>query len=101
MTDESPVVVTYRPAVVAFDMIETLMSLEPLRERLTEAGQPAHLLEAWYTRTLRDGMALSATGDYATFTDVAEASLRGLGTGPDCAGAGAGFAWAGAPTSSE
>jgi len=78
MTDESPVVVTYRPAVVAFDMIETLMSLEPLRARLTEAGQPPHLLEAWYTRTLRDGMALSATGDYATFTDVAESSLRGL-----------------------
>ena len=69
---------TYRPAVVAFDVIETLMSIEPLRERLTAAGQPPHLLEAWYTRTLRDGMALSATGDYATFTDVAESSLRGL-----------------------
>ena len=38
MTDESRIVVTYRPAVVAFDMIETLMSLEPLRARLTEAG---------------------------------------------------------------
>ena len=69
---------THRPAVVAFDVIGTLMSLEPLRERLTAAGQPAHLLEAWYTRTLRDGMALSLTGDYATFTDVAESSLRGL-----------------------
>ena len=69
---------THRPAVVAFDVIETLMSLEPLRERLTEIGQPPHLLEAWYTRTLRDGMALSATGDFAPFTDVAEAALRGL-----------------------
>jgi 2-haloacid dehalogenase len=36
------------------------------------------LLEAWYTRTLRDGMALSATGDYAGFTEVADAALRGL-----------------------
>ena len=69
---------TYRPAVVAFDVIETLMSLEPLRERLTGIGQPPHLLEAWYTRTLRDGLALSATGDYAPFTDVAESALRGL-----------------------
>ena len=69
---------TQRPAVVAFDVIETLMSLEPLRARLTAAGQPAHLLEAWYTRTLRDGMALSATGDYVPFTEVAEAALRGL-----------------------
>jgi 2-haloacid dehalogenase len=68
----------YRPAVVAFDVIETLMSLEPLRERLTDAEQPPHLLEAWYTRTLRDGIALSSTGDYAPFSDVAEASLRAI-----------------------
>jgi len=67
-----------RPAVVAFDVIETLASLEPLRARLTETGQPAGLLEAWYTRTLRDGMALSATGDYVGFTEVADAALRGL-----------------------
>jgi len=67
-----------RPAVVAFDVIETLMSLEPLRSRLTGIGQPPGLLEAWYTRTLRDGMALSATGDYVPFTEVAEAALRGL-----------------------
>jgi 2-haloacid dehalogenase len=70
--------VSRRPAVVAFDVIETLMSLEPLRARLTDIGQPPGLLEAWYTRTLRDGMALSATGDYAEFADVAEAALRGL-----------------------
>jgi 2-haloacid dehalogenase len=69
---------THRPAVVAFDVIDTLMSLEPLRERFTAIGQPPHLLEAWYTRTLRDGMALSATGDFAPFTEVAEAALRGL-----------------------
>ena len=68
---------TLRPAVVAFDMIETLMSLEPLRERLIEAGQPADRLEAWYTRTLRDGIALSATGDYVAFADVAASALRG------------------------
>jgi 2-haloacid dehalogenase len=67
-----------RPAVVAFDVMETLASLEPLRARLTETGQPPGLLEAWYTRTLRDGMALSATGDYAGFTEVADAALRGL-----------------------
>jgi 2-haloacid dehalogenase len=67
-----------RPAVVAFDVIETLMSLEPLRARLTDIGQPPGLLEAWYTRTLRDGMALSATGDYVSFGDAAETALRGL-----------------------
>jgi 2-haloacid dehalogenase len=70
--------VSRRPAVVAFDVMETLASLEPLRARLTDTGQPPGLLEAWYTRTLRDGMALSATGDYAGFAEVADAALRGL-----------------------
>ena len=69
---------TNRPTTVVFDVIETLMSLEPLRARLVDIGQPPHQLEAWYTRTLRDGMALSATGDYVPFTEVAESSLRGL-----------------------
>jgi 2-haloacid dehalogenase len=68
----------YRPAVVAFDVIETLMSIEPLRARLTEAEQPPHQLEAWYTRTLRDGIALSSTADYVPFSDVAEAALRAI-----------------------
>ena len=67
-----------RPAIVAFDVIGTLMSLEPLRGKLAEIGQPPDLLEAWYTRTLRDGMALSAARDYVAFTDVAQAALRGL-----------------------
>ena len=67
-----------RLAVVAFDVIETLASLEPLRDRLVKAGQPPGLLETWYTRILRDGMALSMTGDYSPFADVAEAALRGL-----------------------
>ena len=73
---------TNRPTTVVFDVIETLMSLEPLRARLVDIGQPPHLLEAWYTRTLRDGMALSATGDYVPFTEVAESSLRGLADHP-------------------
>jgi 2-haloacid dehalogenase len=70
--------VTRRPVAVAFDVIETLMSIEPLRGRFTDIGQPPHLLEAWYTRTLRDGMALSATADFAAFPEVAESSLRAL-----------------------
>lgn len=62
------------PAVVAFDVIGTLMSLEPLRERLPSPD----LLDPWYIRTTRDGMALAASGGYADFPDVAAAALRGL-----------------------
>lgn len=67
-----------RPAAVAFDVIETLMPLEPLRGRLTSLGYPGHLLDLWFTRTLRDGMALSAAGDYVPFPLVAAAALRTL-----------------------
>jgi 2-haloacid dehalogenase len=67
-----------RPQVVAFDVIETLIALEPLRARFEEVGLPGHLLETWFTRTLRDGMALSATGDYEPFRPVAENALRAV-----------------------
>lgn len=65
-----------RPDVVTFDVIETLMPLEPLRQRITDIGQPAHLLELWFTRTLRDGIALAATREYAPFSEVAAQALR-------------------------
>ena len=65
-----------RPEAVAFDVIETLMPLEPLRDRFTGLGLPAHLLELWFTRTLRDGIALAATGEYAPFAEVAAQALR-------------------------
>jgi 2-haloacid dehalogenase len=65
-----------RPAAVAFDVIGTLMDLEPLRAQLAGIGLPPHLLEQWYDRTIRNGMALSATGDYAEFPDAAAWALR-------------------------
>jgi len=67
-----------RPAAVVFDVIETLMPLAPLRERFTAAGLPPHLLDLWFTRTLRDGMALAATGGYAPFPEVAGQALRAV-----------------------
>ena len=77
-----------RPAAVAFDVIETLFSLESMRPRLVEAGLPATALEWWFARTLRDGFALAATGAFQPFVRVAELALAevarsaGAGTGP-------------------
>lgn len=65
-----------RPRVIAFDVIETLFPLEPLRERLVAAGQPDHVLEVWFARLLRDAFALVATGGYRPFADIAAATLR-------------------------
>jgi 2-haloacid dehalogenase len=67
-----------RPAAIVFDVIETLMPLEPLRDRFTAAGLPPLLLELWFTRTLRDGATLATTGDYAPFAEVAAQTLRAV-----------------------
>lgn len=71
----------FRPRAVAFDVVETLMSLEPLRQRFSEVGCAPELLERWFDRSLRDGMALTLAGDYEPFPRVAAAALRTLARG--------------------
>lgn len=70
-----------RPQTVAFDVVETLMSLEPLRPRFAEVGLAPGLLEHWFDRLLRDGMALTLAGDYEPFPTMAAAALRTLARG--------------------
>ncbi|WP_129663617.1 haloacid dehalogenase type II [Phytoactinopolyspora endophytica] len=65
-----------RPEVIAFDVIETLFPLEPIRQQLVDAGQPGHVLDVWFSRLLRDAFALVASGGYRPFGDVAAAALR-------------------------
>ncbi|VTT99546.1 haloacid dehalogenase : Cryptic haloacid dehalogenase 1 OS=Loktanella cinnabarina LL-001 GN=MBE-LCI_0390 PE=4 SV=1: HAD_2 [Gemmataceae bacterium] len=65
-----------RPSVVAFDVIETLFDLRPLRDRLKEAGLPAEALGVWFALMLRDAMALTITGVYKPFADVAKGTLE-------------------------
>ncbi|TDD68894.1 haloacid dehalogenase type II [Jiangella aurantiaca] len=67
-----------RPLVIAFDVIETLFSLEAVRRRLTDAGQPGHVLDLWFSRLLRDGFALVATGSYRPFSEIATSTLRSV-----------------------
>lgn len=69
---------SHPPAVVAFDVIETLFSLESMRPRLKAAGIAEHALETWFAQILRDGLALDAAGVYRPFQDVAAATLRNL-----------------------
>lgn len=70
-----------KPRVVAFDVVETLMPLQPLRRRFADVGLAPELLERWFDRLLRDGMALTLAGDYAPFPQVAAATLRTLARG--------------------
>ncbi len=65
-----------RPLVIAFDVIETLFPLEPIRQRLIDTGQPGHVLELWFCRLLRDAFALVASDSYRPFGVIATSALR-------------------------
>ena len=67
-----------RPAAALLDVNETLSDLGELRERFDGVGADPWLLDTWFASTLRDGIALTASGDYADFVDVAWAALRAL-----------------------
>ncbi|MCI0688059.1 MAG: haloacid dehalogenase type II [Sporichthyaceae bacterium] len=68
----------HRPLVVAFDVIETLFPLEPMRVRLARVGQPADRLELWFARILRDAFALTAADGYRPFGEVAASALASV-----------------------
>ena len=65
------------PAVAIFDVNETLSDLSPLAARFEEVGAPPGLLAGWFAATLRDGIALAASDDYAPFLEVGRAVMIG------------------------
>lgn len=67
-----------RPAAVAFDVVETLMSLAPMGARLERVGLPAPLVAAWFPRTLLYGVGMSVAGDYVPFPVAAAEALRAV-----------------------
>jgi 2-haloacid dehalogenase len=66
------------PQVVVFDVNETLFDLAGLDPRFADVGLDPALRALWFARTLRDGFALAAAGDYRPFREVATATMRGL-----------------------
>ena len=64
-----------RPQVVMFDVNETLSDTAALTARFEEVGAPGHLAATWFAQVLRDGFALTATGDNAPFATIADALL--------------------------
>ncbi len=65
-----------RPAVIVFDVNETLSDMSPLAGRFTKVGAPAHLAQLWFTSLLRDGFARTASGESESFSTLAEGALR-------------------------
>lgn len=65
-----------RPRAVLIDVFETMLQVDALRSRFVDVGRPEHEWELFFTRTLRDGMALTLSGGAQPFADVARAALR-------------------------
>ncbi|MCZ2858983.1 HAD-IA family hydrolase [Blastococcus sp. VKM Ac-2987] len=64
-----------RPDVVAFDVMETLLDLSPVRAALEETGRPGSLLATVFARTLLTGFAGVAVGSWAPFRATFDAAL--------------------------
>jgi len=67
-----------RPLVVAFDVNETLFSLDAIRARLDRMGAASDTLETWFGQVLSQGFALAAAGSFAPFRDLAQTTLARL-----------------------
>ena len=70
--------VARRPKAVAFDVNETLFDISMLEEAFLDFGMPEYAVHWWFATVLRDGMALSASGDAAPFGMIAGAALEEL-----------------------
>jgi len=69
------------PEVVAFDVNETLFSLDRLAGAFGAAGLDPASVPLWFARLLRDGFALTVIGRPEPFPAVAADTLRALSPG--------------------
>lgn len=62
-------------SVVAFDVVETLFSLDPVAAALRDGGAGPDGARLLFARLLRDAFALAACGGYRPFRDLADAAV--------------------------
>lgn len=67
-----------KPPVIVFDVNETLSDMSPVAERFTDLGVPGSMAALWFATLLRDGFALTAAGDQASFSRLAVECARDL-----------------------
>jgi len=72
------VVTARRPSTVIFDVVETLLSLQPVGDALEAAGGPPNGLQLCFARLLRDGFALTMSGHRASFASIAAGAVRSV-----------------------
>jgi 2-haloacid dehalogenase len=65
-----------RPRLLVFDVNETLSDMAPLSARFEDVGAPAHVARLWFAELLRDGFALTVSGDIESFATLGAEALR-------------------------
>jgi 2-haloacid dehalogenase len=65
-----------RPTLLVFDVNETLSDMAPLSGRFEAVGAPEHLARLWFAELLRDGFALTVSGDIRSFAALGAEALR-------------------------
>src|SRR5436309_623934 len=70
-------------SIVVFDVNETLSDMTPMGQRFADLGLPEHLAKLWFASLLRDGFALTASGDHELFSVLGRETLRSLLSGAD------------------
>ncbi|WP_151524030.1 haloacid dehalogenase type II [Serinicoccus kebangsaanensis] len=66
---------TPSPSVLLFDVNETLSDMAPMAGRFADVGAPTSLAATWFASLLRDGFALTVTGENPAFAQVARGVL--------------------------
>ena len=71
------------PALIVFDVNETLSDMSPMARRFEDIGAPAQLAKLWFASLLRDGFALTAAGASRPFAELGGDVLRTVLHGVD------------------
>lgn len=67
-----------KPRIIFFDVVETVFSLTPLEDKMAEYNLPAGTDRLFFAQLLRDAFALSASGVFHPFPDIAKGTLTVL-----------------------
>ena len=65
-----------RPALLVFDVNETLSDMSPIAGRFQEVGAPPYLAKTWFAGLLRDGFALTVGEANPSFASLGAEGLR-------------------------
>ncbi|MDQ6881215.1 MAG: haloacid dehalogenase type II [Pseudomonadota bacterium] len=72
-----------RPAVLLFDVNETLLDIGPLKQKVGDLLQDPTAATLWFTTMLQYSLVMTVSGQYAAFGDVGAAALQMLARNSD------------------